>query len=102
VPSKFFGALSVGRPVLYAGPPESEIARWIAQHDVGLVAGQGDAGVEAASRRLLALAAAPAELAAWQANARAVYVRDFSKAAINGRWNALLRDLVAARRGGPV
>jgi colanic acid biosynthesis glycosyl transferase WcaI len=102
VPSKFFGALAVGRPVLYAGPPESEIARWIAQHDVGLVAGQGDAGVEAASRRLLALAAAPAELAAWQANARAVYVRDFSKAAITGRWNALLRDLVAARRGGPV
>ena len=29
VPSKFFASLAVGRPVLYAGPADSEIARWI-------------------------------------------------------------------------
>jgi glycosyltransferase involved in cell wall biosynthesis len=97
VPSKFFGALAAGRPVLYAGPPESEIARWIAQHDVGVVVGQGDAGVEAATQRLLAVAARREELAAWQANARAVYLRDFSKTVINDRWDVLLRDLVGAR-----
>ncbi|MES1209494.1 MAG: glycosyltransferase family 4 protein [Pseudomonadota bacterium] len=99
VPSKFFGALAAGRPVLYAGPPESEIARWIAQHDVGVVVGQGDAGVEAAAQRLVALAAGREELAAWQANARAVYLRAFSKTAINDRWDVLLRDLVGARSG---
>ncbi|HVV17009.1 MAG TPA: glycosyltransferase family 4 protein [Polyangia bacterium] len=101
VPSKFFGALAAGRPVLYAGPPESEIARWIAQHDVGVVVGPGAAGVEAATERLLALATGRAELGAWQANARAVYLHDFSKAAINDRWDALLRELVAARGGAP-
>ncbi|HVT07205.1 MAG TPA: glycosyltransferase family 4 protein [Polyangia bacterium] len=97
VPSKFFGALAVGRPVLYAGPAESEIARWIDQHDVGVVVGQSEAAVEAAAQRLLALAAARDQLAAWQANARAVYLRDFSKTAVNDRWDRLLRDLIAAR-----
>ncbi len=97
VPSKFFGALAVGRPVLYAGPGESEIARWIARHGVGLSVGEGDEAVEAVADRLQILAARPAELGAWQANALAVYRREFSKQVINDRWNALLRDLVAAR-----
>ena len=29
VPSKFFGALSMGRPVLFCGSPDSDIAYWI-------------------------------------------------------------------------
>src|SRR5690606_25618685 len=29
VPSKFFGALAAGRPVLFAGSADSAIARWI-------------------------------------------------------------------------
>jgi colanic acid biosynthesis glycosyl transferase WcaI len=97
VPSKFFGALAVGRPVLFAGPGDSEISRWIARHGVGLVVGPGDASVEAAAARLHELAAARAALAAWQANARDVYTREFSKAAVNDRWDRLLRELIAAR-----
>ena len=97
MPSKFFNALAAGRPVLYAGPADSEIARWIAQHDVGLVVGDGQASVDAAAARLHELATAPGALGAWQANARAVYQREFSKATVNDRWNALLRELVAAR-----
>lgn len=41
VPSKFFGALAMGRPVLYSGPRESEIAGWIGEHGVGEVMGEG-------------------------------------------------------------
>src|SRR5207247_168597 len=37
VPSKFFGALAVGRPVLFAGPRDCGIARWIEEHGVGWV-----------------------------------------------------------------
>src|SRR5262249_10352340 len=37
VPSKFFGALAVGRPVLFAGSADSAIARWIEEHRVGWV-----------------------------------------------------------------
>jgi colanic acid biosynthesis glycosyl transferase WcaI len=101
VPSKFFGALAVGRPVLYAGPGESEIARWIARHGVGLSVADDDRAVEAVAERLEILAGTPAELGAWQANARAVYRREFSKQVVNDRWNALLRELVAARRSAP-
>ena len=37
VPSKFFGALAAGRPVLFVGSPISSVARWILKHRVGWV-----------------------------------------------------------------
>lgn len=37
VPSKFFGALAAGRPVLFSGSAESAVARWIEQYKVGWV-----------------------------------------------------------------
>ncbi len=96
VPSKFFGSLAAGRPVLYAGPADSEVAVWIAQHDVGLRIADDD--VTAAADRLHALLADPSDVARWQANAFAVYEREFSKRAVNDRWDVLLRRLVARRR----
>jgi colanic acid biosynthesis glycosyl transferase WcaI len=94
VPSKFFGSLAVGRPLLYAGPPDSEIARWIGQYDVGLTLG-GD--VAPVVDRLHALLDHPDDLARWQASAFAVYQREFSKKVVNDRWDETLRALVAAR-----
>ena len=35
VPSKFFGALAIGRPVLFSGPGQSEIAQWCIQMNLG-------------------------------------------------------------------
>jgi colanic acid biosynthesis glycosyl transferase WcaI len=92
VPSKFFGSLAVGRPVVYAGPPESEIARWIGAHDVGLVL--DEARLDAAVERLHALSERPDELHALQARALATYETMFSRAVVNDGWNALLRELV--------
>jgi len=37
VPSKFFGALAAGRPVLFEGDDHSAIARWIEEYKVGWV-----------------------------------------------------------------
>jgi len=96
VPSKFFASLAVGRPVLYAGPPESEIATWISEHDLGLVLGGANA-IEAAAARLHEILGRPAALAAWQQNAQSVYRSRFSMAIGNDRWNDLLRALVAER-----
>ena len=96
VPSKFFGSLAVGRPVLYAGPPESEIARWISQYDVGLTLG-GD--IAAVADRLHALLRDPGEIPRWQANAFAVYQREFSKRVVNDRWDRMLRALIGAQPG---
>ena len=97
VPSKFFGSLAAGRPVLYAGPADSEVAVWVARHDVGLSIADDD--VDAAANRLHALLDDPTAVARWQANALAVYERDFSKRAVNDRWDQLLRRLVSRRAG---
>src|SRR5438132_7830960 len=40
VPSKFFGSLAAGRPVIFAGDEDSAIARWIVAHQVGWVLGR--------------------------------------------------------------
>jgi hypothetical protein len=96
VPSKFFGSLAVGRPVLYAGPGDSEIARWVAEHDVGLTL-HDDADLALVVDRLHGLIEDPAALARWQANAFAVYQRAFSKQVINDGWDQALRGLVARR-----
>jgi colanic acid biosynthesis glycosyl transferase WcaI len=37
VPSKFFGAIAAGRPVLFAGSPESAVAKWIQEYGLGWV-----------------------------------------------------------------
>jgi len=98
VPSKFFASLAIGRPVLYAGPGDSEIARWIDTHDIGLYLTRDT--VDAVADRLLRLADDRAALARWRENALAVYRREWSKQVVNDRWDALLRQLVA-RRGAP-
>jgi colanic acid biosynthesis glycosyl transferase WcaI len=95
VPSKFFGSLAVGRPVVFSGPARSEIARWIDEHDVGLSLPPDDLG--AAVERLHALADDPRALARWQARALETYEREFSKRVVNDRWDALLRDLITRR-----
>jgi glycosyltransferase involved in cell wall biosynthesis len=97
VPSKFFASLAIGRPVVYAGPADSEIARWIAQHDLGITLGDGDREIEAVAARLDTLASDPEGLPHWRDNALAVYRREWSKAVSNDRWDQLLRSLVAAR-----
>ena len=35
VPSKFFGSLAIGRPVLFVGSADCAIARWIEQYKIG-------------------------------------------------------------------
>jgi glycosyltransferase involved in cell wall biosynthesis len=98
VPSKFFASLAVGRPVLYAGPADSEIARWIAEHDLGIHL--TDDNADAVADRLCRLADdpnLPGGLARWRENALGVYQRQWSRTITNDRWNALLRELVAAK-----
>jgi glycosyltransferase involved in cell wall biosynthesis len=94
VPSKFFASLAVGRPVLFAGPADSEITDWIAELGVGLAI-HGPADRDAAVEALHRLALAPAELAGWQAAVHARYAESFSKRATNDRWDRLLREIVA-------
>ncbi|HUG54426.1 MAG TPA: hypothetical protein VMR21_12540, partial [Vicinamibacteria bacterium] len=42
VPSKLQAAFSVGRPVIFVGPAQNEIATWIRESGGGWVVGEGD------------------------------------------------------------
>jgi colanic acid biosynthesis glycosyl transferase WcaI len=95
VPSKFFASLAIGRPVIYAGPDDSEIARWIAEHDLGLHLTPDN--VERVTDELHRLLDDPAAIARWQDNALRVYRRQWSKRVTCDRWDTLLRRLVSLR-----
>jgi glycosyltransferase involved in cell wall biosynthesis len=41
VPSKAYGAMAVGRPILYQGSAAGEIARMVTEHDIGAVIAEG-------------------------------------------------------------
>jgi putative colanic acid biosynthesis glycosyltransferase WcaI len=42
VPSKLQAAFAVGRPVIFVGPPDNEIAKWIVESGGGWVVAEGD------------------------------------------------------------
>jgi glycosyltransferase involved in cell wall biosynthesis len=54
-PSKLYGVMAAGRPVLYIGPPETEAARTVEREAIGAVVASGDVGSAVdAIQRLLA------------------------------------------------
>jgi len=80
VPSKFFGALAIGRPVLFDGPRDSAVAQWIQAHHVGW-------HLDETTRE---------ELLNYQHNfdeSHAVYQRYFSYRSQLEQWNTLLESL---------
>ncbi len=53
VPSKFYGILAAGRPTLFVGDADGEIARAIAEHDCGIAVPMGRGELLAAAIRSL-------------------------------------------------
>lgn len=92
VPSKFFGSLAIGRPVIFAGSRRSSIARWIEEHGVGWVLDAGS--IDRVADDLRRLAASPAELAALWQRCHRVYRERFSREAVLDRWADELRALL--------
>ena len=77
VPSKCFGALAVGRPLLFSGSRNSAIALWIQQYHLGWVLDAGN--VEAVSRDLLAYVDDPERVQEMQQRCFATYQQYFSR-----------------------
>jgi colanic acid biosynthesis glycosyl transferase WcaI len=92
VPSKFFGSLAAGRPVLFAGSREAAIARWIEEYRVGWVLDDNSQGTIAAELR--GLAAAPGRLAGLQHHCHQVYERHFSRRRVMNAWDRELRNIL--------
>ncbi len=87
VPSKFFGALAIGRPVLFSGPDSSGIARWCRQYKIGSTLDNDTL------EQLFELSNHPEQLAVLQQRAFECYRQNFSKEAIIKGWNELLKTL---------
>jgi colanic acid biosynthesis glycosyl transferase WcaI len=92
VPSKFFGSLAAGRPVLFAGPEDSCVAQWIREHRVGWVL-NSTSFVEVAFR-LRYLAEDPERLRELQAHCFDVYVTYFCRDKMMDLWARELFQLL--------
>ncbi len=92
VPSKFFGGLASARPVLFAGPTDSALARWIQEHRVGWVLNEGSLPRIADELRTLARDATP--LKTMRDRALALYRGRFSYEQTLDGWDRSLRGLL--------
>ena len=89
VPSKIYGILAVGRPVLYAGPPDSEVAQLLRESGAGVGVENGDAAVLATA--LCNLASNPhAARSMGEAARRVAHDCTFAKAL--AKWQEVLRE----------
>jgi len=95
VPSKFFGSMAVGRPVIYAGPRGSAIAGWIKEFDMGLILTENN--IEETVEEILELAKNRDKLNLWQRNAYQAYQNYFSKQIVMNQWDGLLREEIYRR-----
>jgi glycosyltransferase involved in cell wall biosynthesis len=91
VPSKFFGALAIGRPVLFEGSEDSSIAKWIREHRVGWVLHEDN--VDSIAAELLALAESPGSMAQLRHRCYALYQQEFSRSHALDQWDEALRAL---------
>jgi colanic acid biosynthesis glycosyl transferase WcaI len=92
VPSKFFGSLAAGRPVLFAGPEDSSVARWIREYRVGWVL--NSTSFAEVAFRLRYLAEDPERLRELQAHCFEIYVTYFSRDKMMDSWARELRQLL--------
>jgi hypothetical protein len=94
VPSKFFAALAAGRPVLFSGPRDSSIARWIGEYGVGWVLDENS--LPSVAVEIRKLKSEPGRLRQLQAHCHAVYRERFSREKIVAAWDNRLRSLVVS------
>lgn len=86
VPSKFFGALAIGRPVLFSGASSSDIANWCHEYGVGYELDENFSDV------LKGLLDTPERLVRLQQKAFDCYNKHFSKTVVFAKWEYLLEQ----------
>jgi glycosyltransferase involved in cell wall biosynthesis len=91
LPSKFYGICAAGRPILFIGDGDGEVARLIRRHEYGhrIAAGDG-AGL---AQTILELAADPAACRSLGQRARKAFDAEFDKPIALARWDELLVDI---------
>lgn len=91
-PSKLYGVAAIGRPVLFIGPRDCEVARIVKEHRLGHAATRDE--LAAAANFVRGLASDPAARLRAAAAARAFAAEHTSERALE-RWSALLAEVEA-------
>lgn len=93
IPSKFYGIAAAGRPTIFVGDRQGEIARILARHACGIaVAPDGGACL---AKQILALAHDPERRARMGEAARAAFEAEFDERAGLDAWRRILARLTA-------
>lgn len=90
VPSKYYGIAAAGRPTIFIGDAQGEIARIISSADAGLTVAPGDG--PALARSVLDLAADPERAAAMGQRAREDFDGRFDVERAIASWTAVLEQ----------
>ena len=88
VPSKFFGSLAAGKPVVYAGSAGSCIGQWIQRYGLGLLLDSEQ--IAQTADRLVEYSKNPGALGDWQNAAYQTYQEHFSRDRVIDGWDASL------------
>jgi glycosyltransferase involved in cell wall biosynthesis len=91
VPSKFYGILAVGRPVVFIGSHEGELAGIVTKHNVGTVVGVGQP--EALVQTILVYLSDANTRSAKGRNARTLFEMEYTQQSAIGRWERLLASI---------
>lgn len=93
LPSKFYGAAAAGRPIIFVGSKNGELAQLIRHFNCGVAVEEGDA--EALAETLEALSTDPDRCAAMGRSARQMLDDHFSRRKAFEQWRALLNRLAS-------
>lgn len=94
VPSKVYGIMAAGRPTIFIGAKDGEIAQLIEKHDCGLTVQENDSS--GLARVVLDLSSRPERLAEMGSNAREAFEKEFDKPIAVERWKSLLEKVGAS------
>jgi glycosyltransferase involved in cell wall biosynthesis len=92
VPSKFFGSLAAGRPLVFAGNADSGLAQWIRQYQVGWEL--RIESLDATAQALVQIANQPQALKELQKHCHRIYHEHFARQVTMNQWNQALRQLI--------
>ncbi len=99
VPSKAYGILAAGRPMIYLGAADGEIGRLVIEGGCGLAVPENDGGALASA--ILALKDDPERMREMGSRARALLDDRFSQASALAAWERVLVEVADGRlRGG--
>jgi colanic acid biosynthesis glycosyl transferase WcaI len=97
VPSKFFGAIAAGRPVLFSGSPDSTLAKWIESYQLGWVL--TELNISQIADQLISYASSPAQQSKMQKNCYDVYQKYFSRHHVIDSFDREIREILSAHLG---